>query len=236
MRRLLPAQRPAAVGTWGLPLSGIEILGYAASALIALSMLMRSLVRLRLVNLAGGLAMLAYGIAIVAWPVVLVNLITVSINVVHLTWLLREPSFRLLSVELGQSAYVGEFLRFYGDDIARFHPAFDLDAIAAPEGFFILRDMVPAGIMVYEANDDGAMWVHLDYVAPPYRDLKNARYAYDQQAPALMDRGFDHWRTGGSHMTPVHRRYMAKIGFSADPTRPAELIRPIKKTGRSAEA
>ena len=42
----------------------LELLGYAASALIALSMTMSSILRLRLFNLAGALGFAIYGLCI----------------------------------------------------------------------------------------------------------------------------------------------------------------------------
>lgn len=50
-----------------------EALGYAASALVAASFLMSSVVRLRLVNAAGAALFAAYGWAIGATPVIVTN-------------------------------------------------------------------------------------------------------------------------------------------------------------------
>jgi len=50
-----------------------EFIGYAASVLVAVSLMMRSIVRLRLIHLAGALRFAAYGLLIKAYPIVAVN-------------------------------------------------------------------------------------------------------------------------------------------------------------------
>jgi len=47
----------------------LELVGYAASALIAISLMMSSILRLRLINLAGAAAFATYGLLIRAYPV-----------------------------------------------------------------------------------------------------------------------------------------------------------------------
>ena len=62
----------------------IHLLGFAGSALIILSITMRSVVRLRVIGLVGAIAFTVYGVALGAWPVVVTNLVTTSIHVYHL--------------------------------------------------------------------------------------------------------------------------------------------------------
>ena len=71
-------------------MSGIaaEALGYAASALIAVSLMMTSVLRLRVVNLIGSVAFLVYGVLIGAVPVVVANVVIVVVNLVFLRRLL----------------------------------------------------------------------------------------------------------------------------------------------------
>ena len=53
----------------------IEWIGYAGSALVAVSLMMSAIVRLRLLNLAGALIFALYGALVGAMPVLLVNLL-----------------------------------------------------------------------------------------------------------------------------------------------------------------
>lgn len=63
----------------------VEGLGYLASVLVAISFLMKSINKLRFVNLVGSICFVIYAIAIHAIPVALINLFTVCINVYYLT-------------------------------------------------------------------------------------------------------------------------------------------------------
>ena len=62
----------------------IEILGYIGSALIILSMTMKSLVKLRVLNLAGAVISAIYSIICSAWPVAILNIVLTAINLYHL--------------------------------------------------------------------------------------------------------------------------------------------------------
>ncbi len=50
-----------------------EIIGYTASILVAVSLMMRSVFKLRVINLPGAVAFTAYGLLIGAYPVAAVN-------------------------------------------------------------------------------------------------------------------------------------------------------------------
>ncbi|MDF2857623.1 MAG: hypothetical protein K0Q87_3474 [Neobacillus sp.] len=63
----------------------VECLGYLASVLVAISFLMKSINKLRFVNMLGSICFAVYAIAIDAIPVALINLFTVCINVYYLT-------------------------------------------------------------------------------------------------------------------------------------------------------
>ena len=63
---------------FGIPL--IEWIGYLASILIAISMFMKDIVKLRFINLVGSLLFAFYGFSIKAYPVAIINSIIVFIN------------------------------------------------------------------------------------------------------------------------------------------------------------
>lgn len=67
---------------FGIP--WVEWIGYAASAVIAISLLMTSLVKLRIINSVGCLLFVIYGLILHAYPVAVANLIVVFINLYHL--------------------------------------------------------------------------------------------------------------------------------------------------------
>ncbi|MFW5757679.1 MAG: hypothetical protein ACOCYO_03260 [Bacteroidota bacterium] len=61
-----------------------EWLGYLASSLILLSMMMSSIKKLRWINLTGAALFSIYGFIIGAMPVAFMNTLVVFINVYHL--------------------------------------------------------------------------------------------------------------------------------------------------------
>ncbi|WP_371364647.1 hypothetical protein SRRS_52790 [Sporomusa rhizae] len=63
----------------------VECLGYLASVLVAISFIMKSMNKLRFVNMVGAICFVIYAVAINAIPVALINFFTVCINVYYLT-------------------------------------------------------------------------------------------------------------------------------------------------------
>lgn len=63
----------------------IECLGYVASVLVAISFLMKSMNKLRFVNMVGAICFVIYAVAINAIPVALINFFIVCVNIYYLT-------------------------------------------------------------------------------------------------------------------------------------------------------
>ncbi len=70
-----------------------EMLGYLASVLVALSLMMRSLNKLRLINLVGSLLFTVYGFIIGAYPVAVLNAFIVLVNIFYL-----QQAFKVTAV------------------------------------------------------------------------------------------------------------------------------------------
>lgn len=191
-----------------------EIIGYAASVLIAISLMMRSILKLRVINLIGSVVFTIYGLVIRAYPVAAVNFFIVLINLYFLYQIFSTREyFRLFEVP-PDSEYLREFLQFYGKDIQRFQPGqADLPGADALI-FFILRDMVPAGLVIGEMRKPGSLDIRLDYAIPGYRDLKTARFVFRDNAQALKARGID--RVYSEPGTADHNRYLERMGFELE--------------------
>ena len=69
-----------------------EVLGYAASIIVLISLLMDSAWRLRVINLAGALTFTLYGALIGAAPVAVVNAAIALIDLWHLRRLTMSPA------------------------------------------------------------------------------------------------------------------------------------------------
>lgn len=66
-------------------ISLIEWLGYFASVMVAISFLMKSINKLRFVNILGAICFVIYSAAIKAWPVALINIFTICVNIYNLS-------------------------------------------------------------------------------------------------------------------------------------------------------
>jgi hypothetical protein len=192
---------------------GLQLLGYAASILIATSLLMRSIVRLRLINLAGAATFSLYGFLIGAYPVGVLNLMTVTINIVQLARLYRRRErFRVIEIR-SDSPYVEYFLDFQAADIRRFFPSFTWPSRSVPGEpivLLVLRDLVPASILLGKV-EGSRLNVVLDYAVPQYRDLKMGRYLFHDEVAFFRDRGITEIVSPAE--TIVHTEYLERIGF-----------------------
>ena len=68
----------------------LEIFGYVGSFLVVVSMLMSSVVKLRLINTAGSVISLVYAFICGAFPLALMNACLVVINIYNLFKLLKS--------------------------------------------------------------------------------------------------------------------------------------------------
>lgn len=199
-------------------MNGIEILGYAASALVAVSLSMKSLARLRALNLLGAVAFALYGLALGIYPVAVVNAYIAVINLVFLLRMQpgRSEAFELLRIGGVDDAYLRRFLDFHAADIARFFPGFALERVEEPRAVFILRDLRPVGLVIGHRDDQGHLVIDLDYVIPSDRDFRCAEYFY-RAWQTVFDRGITAFLSRSE--VPAHRRYLRKLGFRPAPGR-----------------
>jgi GNAT superfamily N-acetyltransferase len=186
-----------------------ELIGYAASILVAVSLMMSSILRLRIVNLIGAAAFSLYGVLIGSLPVAVVNVFIIFVNLYYLRGMMQANEyFKLLSVE-ADDEYLRYFLRFHSDDIRRFLP--ESDAAGADLNLFILRDLVPAGVLIGRQRGS-TLEVSLDYVIPRFRDFKIGRYLFDEQADIFRDRGIETVSTPSGSLK--HQAYLERMGFT----------------------
>ncbi len=191
-----------------------EIVGYVASALILVSITQSSVMRLRVIGLVGSAAFLTYGFLIGSLPIVLTNIAGAAIHTVSLGRLLSKPDefFEILHVQ-PNAKMVERFMEFYADDLAEQIPSGlgidpDNDSTRAA---FILRDMVPAGLLVWHRDADGSARVHVDYVTPAYRDLRVGRFVYAN--PRRVFRRDDVRCVMAHARTSSHAKYLERMGF-----------------------
>lgn len=195
-------------------LSGPELVGYLASALVVTSLTMTSVVRLRLFSLAGSVTFFSYGLLIDAPPIIITNVAIMIINV----WFLRKEFAKGSDhgIDLGvshiraDSPFLHDFVAFHLDDIHNFQPNF-----AIPQGddavtLLLTRDGLPAG-MVMGRRFGTTLKIDLDYVLSPYRDSRFGHWLYSDGAEVFRADGYTTLVSSGSSDT--HRKYLESVGF-----------------------
>jgi hypothetical protein len=189
-----------------------ELIGYLGSALVVASLSMKSILRLRIVGLAGAVVFCTYATLISAYPIVVTNLVIVGIHSHYLRQLLgSKPVFTVLEVRQG-SRYLEHFIEYYADDIrTNFLPDFHYEPGPDRYRAFILRDMVPAGLFICDLDGSDTVRVALDYVIPAYRDMKVGRFLYSSSSSIFADPHITHVESPPG--TAEHRKYLERIGF-----------------------
>jgi hypothetical protein len=202
-------------------LSGVELVGYLASALVVLSLTMTSVVRLRMVSLAGSITFFVYGTLIDSVPIMITNGSIAVINV----WFLRKefasggPHGRDLGVShiRADSPFLADFIAFHLIDIHRFQPDFRLPTGDDVVTLLLNRDGLPAGMLIGR-RDGSTLTIDLDYVLGPYRDSRLGRWLYGPGAQVFRADGIDQLRSAGT--TDTHRKYLERVGFHRSPDDP----------------
>ncbi|MCB9638219.1 MAG: YgjV family protein [Myxococcales bacterium] len=192
-------------------------LGYLASAVIALSLTMTSIVRLRLINLCGACLFATYGLLIGAYPVVLLNSLTMTLNVIFLTRLFRNKAKFCLLPMSTHSPYLQYFLQHYEEDIRQYFPVFRSTEVDGLTGYYVLRDLQIAGVLLGRVEDEKDFHILLDYVPPAYRDYKAGHFLFEESVAIFREMGV--YRLLAEARSDAHARYLQKMGF----TRVAEV-------------
>ena len=184
----------------------IELFGYLGSALVVVSMLMSSVVRLRVINTIGSVIFAIYALIIHSYPTALMNFFLVGINIYQLSRITnKDANYSILELERG-NGYLDYLLSYYKEDIAKYFPSFPDRADDYRRAFAVCCDNVVAGLML-GTEMDGGFDVLLDYSTPEYRDCSVGKYLYDE----LPKFGVDRLRYEGNQ--PDHVKYLEKMGF-----------------------
>ncbi|MFO7777658.1 MAG: YgjV family protein [Nitriliruptoraceae bacterium] len=191
----------------------IELVGYLASLLIVVSLLMSSVQRLRVINLVGAAVFTVYGLLIGSIPVMLTNGAIVVIDLYYLARMAREraqgDSFEVVGVPT-DSPLLARFLAFHAAEVHRFQPEFG-GLRDDHRAWMILRDAVAVGVVLARLDGEVAT-IDLDYVAPAYRDQRAGSRFYT--TPGLFGPHGVRWLRSVATVQ-AQRRYLEAMGFAA---------------------
>lgn len=157
----------------------IEMLGYLGSALVVASMLMSSVVKLRVINTIGSGIFAAYALIIHSYPTALMNVCLVGINVYNLIQLNRKEQNYELVDGVAEDGLLRYLLDYYREDILTYFPDFSADN-AANRAYIVCCNGNPAGVLLGNDGGQGTLQVLLDYSTPTYRDCSIGAYLYSK--------------------------------------------------------
>ena len=125
-----------------------DIIGYSASLLIAISMAMHSILRLRIIGLSGSLLFVIYGFFIHSYPVIILNLFTSTAHIFYLIQLKRHTEyFEMMRIPSIDSPFLIRFINFYKKEILSYFPDFNIEQLKNPIILLLFRNMKPASLI-----------------------------------------------------------------------------------------
>lgn len=185
----------------------IELFGYIGSAMVVVSMLMTSIVRLRVINTIGSVVSGIYAIICHAIPLGLMNACLIVINIVGLVKLMKTQKAYDLVTGHADGALVKFFIDYYEDDIKAYFPHFNKEESYGQTAYFVCHEGVPAGVLIGKQNGS-SFDINIDYTTPKYRDCSVANYLYSR----IKQSDINTLRFVNKP-TEAHVSYMKKMGY-----------------------
>ncbi|MCF8262580.1 MAG: YgjV family protein [Melioribacteraceae bacterium] len=189
-----------------------EIIGYAGSLLVAVSLTMKSILKLRIYNLIGALLFTVYGILIGAYPVLAVNGFITIVNIYYLIDLFNtHEKFDLIEIISKNDGLLQKFVETYNEDIRKFFPKFNSGLLSELKCIMIFRNLIPTGFLLYKLTEPNTAFIEVDYVTPDYRDLKNGKFLFINESDFFKTNGIKKVITQSYHSS--HKKYLLNVGF-----------------------
>lgn len=189
--------------TWQLI---IEMMGYAASVMVLISLLMSSVIKLRIINSLGALVYVIYALIIGSYPTALLNAGLIIVNVYFLIKLLKAKSVYSVCESKPQESGIEHFLNHYRADISKYFPDYSDQMEENDQVWVVYADANPAGILI-GSKEGNAIRVRLDYSTPQFRDCSVGKFLYTE----LRNNGVAQLIANAS--TDTHKAYLKKMGF-----------------------
>ena len=185
----------------------LEAIGYIGSFLVIVSMLMTSVVKLRIINTIGSTIFCGYALCIHSYPTAAMQLCLIVINIVNLYKLNNTKKVYSAVNVKADDGFLKYFFNENGGDIKKFFPDFQLPNIE-DKIYLITCDSTPAGVFVAkEGSDLSTLNVKLDYVVPAYRDCSAGKFLMGY----IKSQGIKTLNAKSS--LEEHQKYLTKIGF-----------------------
>lgn len=207
-------------GVFGLGLTQselYEILSLMASILTAVSLTVKSLYKMRWLNLFGCIGFTIYGALINAWPLAIVNGYIAIIDALGIVKLKNSDKSTFYFGKLGDigETYFQEFYKFYEDDIRSFFPEVKYSDVELADTYVLFRDMIPVGIFsIKRLENTTRARVLMDYVIPKYRDGQFGAVMYVKKVYVFRDDGITDFEATTQNRS--HANYLISVGFNCE--------------------
>lgn len=193
-----------------MELNWIEIVGYTGSVLVAVSLMMKSMKKLRWINLIGAATFATYGLLLGAYPVFVLNGFITLVDVYYIFQMYSQKDyFEILQVK-PEAAFLKRFLEYHCSDIKNFFPNVSFMENEKPLIFFTLRNMLPVALFIGDMKKDNSLEIKLDYVVEGYRDFKIGRYNY-KNTDIFKNQGIKKLHIRST--VPSHIQFLNKMDF-----------------------
>ena len=197
----------------------IEFLGYLSSFLVVVSMLMTSVVKLRIINMIGSSLFAIYALLIYSYPTAATNACLIVINLYNL-YRLNKIARNYSIVKLPPTdSFVRFFLDSHERDMKQFFPIINKN-LFYDYTCLICHDTNPVGILLAKREEDGLLNIHIAYTIPAYRNSSVEKYLF-----TWLSRE-DIRRLVISNVNVNHADYLKKAGFVEED---GKLVKNIEK-------
>ena len=186
----------------------IELIGYLGSFLVIVSMLMTSVVKLRIINTTGSVIFAGYALCIHSYPTAAMQACLIIINIISLYRLFNtKKEYSAIKLNSDDS-YAKYFIQSNKTDIQKYFPNFS-QIDNGDSVYMICCGEAAAGLFV--ANDlDNELNVKLDYTTPAYRDCSVGKFLYAY----LAKNGIS--TLVAKSESAAHEKYLIKMGFTKE--------------------
>ncbi len=184
----------------------LEAFGYVGTVLVIISMLMTSLVKLRIINMCGSVISTIYSIIVGAWPIVVMNTFIFGINMYQVIKSLKKRNDLTCVPARYDDGSVKHFISLCRDGIKAEIPEYDFNIDENSEVHLIYRESTL--ISIFAGKTEAETFIaDMNYTLPAYRSNIDERiFAYFKEG------GMKKISTLGG--TNSHNEYLKKLGFS----------------------
>lgn len=184
----------------------IEAFGYLGSFLVLVSMLMTSVVKLRIINTIGSVIFTIYAVIIKSYPTAFMNFCLVLINLHFLIRMSKMgKEYELVEVQK-DDRLLNFLLAHYMDDIKKSFPGIDLKMEEIGKSYVVLCEGKPVGLTLGVLDGEN-LDLKLDYSIPEFRDFSIGTFLFRN----LKEKGIKSVTYEGPD--EHHKAYLDRQGF-----------------------